>query len=60
MFGSMVSLFVIAAIFFRNIFELKGIGINFLILYGILAILSVISFVYISLLIDKIVQKKRS
>ena len=60
LFISMLSLFVIAVIFYRNVFDIAVLGPYFMILYVILAVLSVVSFTYISIGIDKLLHKKRA
>ena len=60
LFGSMLTLFIISVIFFRNVFDIALLTPYFMILYVTLAILSIISFKYLTISIDKLLHKKDS
>lgn len=60
LFVSMVSIFIAMVIFFYDFFDLYGISLKFMILYLILASLSIVCFTYLCIVIDKFRKRKKS
>ncbi len=56
LFGTMVTVFVIAVTYFRNVFDLGAVSFKFMIIYLLLTVLSIISFNGIHKLLKKFIN----
>lgn len=58
LFGSMLGLFIICLLCFKDVFFMENVSLEFLFIYILLALLSIFCFIYLSILSDRFINRK--